>query len=97
MGKNYLEINPTALYGIALFMAALAFKIVVYFVIKNEGKESYVGKVYSNDKRMNISLLLYLVGIGLSFIQPIMSLVVYLGVALIWFIPDKRIEKALEE
>lgn len=78
-------------------MAALSFKILIYFVIKNEGKESHVGKVYSNDKRLNISLLLYLTGIGLSFLQSIISLVVYLGVAIIWFIPDQRIEKMLKE
>lgn len=97
MGKNYFETKPTALYGVVLFMAALSFKILVHFVIKNEGKESHVGKVYSNDKRLNISLLLYLTGIGLSFLQPIISLVVYLGVAIIWFIPDQRIEKTLKE
>lgn len=97
MGKNYFETKPTALYGVVLFMAALSFKILVHFVIKNEGKESHVGKVYSNDKRLNISLLLYLTGIGLSFLQSIISLVVYLGVAIIWFIPDQRIEKMLKE
>lgn len=97
MGANHFEANPTALYGIVLLMAALAFKILVVFVIKNEGKASNVGKVYSKDKRLNISLLLYVTGIGLSFIQPIASLVVYLIVALIWIIPDSRIEKTLKE
>jgi len=93
MGENHFEINPTALYGTVLFMAALAFKTLVYFVIKNEGKQSRVGKVYSGDKRLNISLFLYTAGIAIAFFQPIISLVIYLGVALIWIVPDKRIEK----
>ncbi|MDO6761189.1 TMEM175 family protein [Tamlana sp. 2_MG-2023] len=96
MGENHFETNPTAMYGIVLFMAAFAFKILVHFVIKNEGKQSNVGKVYSNDKRLNISLLLYLIGISIAFIQPIISLVVYLVVALIWVVPDSRIEKTLK-
>lgn len=78
-------------------MAALAFKIFVYGVIKNEGKESNVGKVYSKDKRLNISLMLYLGGIVISFFQPIFSLVIYLGIALIWVKPDPRIERTLKE
>jgi uncharacterized membrane protein len=97
MGENYFETNPTAMYGVVLFMAALAFKTLVYFVIKNEGKQSNVGKVYSNDKRLNISLFLYLIGIAIAFFLPIIGLVVYLGVALIWVIPDSRIEKTLKE
>lgn len=96
MGENHFETIPTAMYGGVLLMAALAFKIMVHFVIQNEGKNSSVGKVYSNDRRLNISLLLYLVGIILSFFQPIISLVIYLGVALIWIVPDPRIEKTLK-
>lgn len=97
MGENHFEINPTALYGTILFLAALSFKILVYCVIKNEGKKSSVGKVYSNDKRLNISLILYLVGIALSFFQPLIGLCLYLGVAFMWIMPDKRIEKTLKE
>ena len=97
MGENHFETNPTVLYGVILFMAALAFKIMIYFVIKNEGKTSSVGRVYSNDKRLNFSLLLYLVGIGITFFQPIISLVIYLGVALMWVKPDTRIEKTLKD
>lgn len=96
MGKNQFEENPTAIYGAVLFMAAIAFKILVSCVIKNEGKDSSVGKVYSTDKRMNLSLFLYLAGIVVSFFLPIISLGIYLGVALLWIVPDSRIEKALK-
>lgn len=97
MGKNHFEDNPTAVYGIVLLMAAVAFKIMVHCVIKNEGKESNIGRVYRTDKRMNLSLLLYLTGVIVSFFFPIVSLIIYLGVALMWIVPDPRIEKTLKD
>lgn len=97
MGKNYFEANPVAVYGLVLFMAAVAFKIMVHSVIQNEGENSNVGKVYSNDKRMNISLLLYFTGVVISFLLPIISLLIYWGVALMWIVPDPRIEKTLKD
>jgi uncharacterized membrane protein len=97
LGKNHFEENPTAVYGAVLFMAAVAFKILVHFVIQNEGKDSNVGKVYSTDKRMNLSLLFYLGGVVTSFFLPIISLIIYLGVALMWIVPDERIEKTLKD
>ena len=97
MGKNYFEANPAAVYGLVLFMAAVAFKIMVHCVIQSEGKDSNIGKVYSKDKRMNLSLLLYFTGVVVSFFSPIISLLIYLGVALMWIVPDPRIEKTLKE
>lgn len=97
MGKNHFEDNPTAIYGIVLLMAALAFKILVYCVIRNEGNESNIGKVYSKDKKLNLSPLLYLIGVVSSFFLPIVSLTIYLGVALMWIIPDQRIEKTIKD
>ncbi|TPE42690.1 TMEM175 family protein [Pontibacter mangrovi] len=97
MGENHFKTNPVALYGVILFMAALAFKVLIYCVIKNEGKDSSLGKVYSRDTRMNVSLLLYLAGIAFTFFQPMISLAVYLGVALVWIVPDPRIEKTLKQ
>ncbi|TXE07355.1 DUF1211 domain-containing protein [Gelidibacter salicanalis] len=97
LGKNHFEDNPTAIYGMVLLMAAIAFKILVHCVIQNEGKESNVGKVYSTDKRMNLSLLFYFLGVVMSFFFPIVSQVIYLGVALMWIIPDKRIEKTIKD
>lgn len=97
MGKNHFEDNPTAIYGAVLFMAAVAFKIMVRCVIQNEGENSSIAKIYKTDKRMNLSLFLYFSGIGASFFVPILSLAIYLGVALMWIVPDPRIEKALKE
>tara|TARA_R110002073_G_scaffold279026_1_gene443012 strand:+ start:276887 stop:277462 length:576 start_codon:yes stop_codon:yes gene_type:complete len=96
MGENHFEANPTALYGAVLFMAALGFKLLVYTVIKNEGKESDIAKVYGNDKKLNLSLLFYLVGIIIAFYLPLISIITYLIVALMWIIPDKRIEQIVK-
>ncbi|MGO1751667.1 MAG: TMEM175 family protein [Psychroflexus sp.] len=97
MGKNYFEDNPTAIYGLVLFMAAVAFKILVFCVIKSEGKDSNIGRIYSKDRRMNLSLFLYLSGAGISFFIPMLSLTIYLAVAIMWIVPDPRIEKAIKE
>ncbi len=97
MGENHFEANPTAMYGGVLLMAATAFKILVHYVIKTEGKNSNIAKIYSKDIRMNLSLFLYFAGIVISFIQPIISLVIYLGVAIMWIVPDPRIEKTLKD
>ena len=97
MGQNHFEANPTALYGAVLLMAAIAFRIVIFCVVQNEGQASSIGRVYSTDKRMNLSLFLYTLGMAVSFIFPIISLLIYLGVALMWIVPDPRIEKALKD
>lgn len=97
MGKNHFEENPTAIYGIVLLMAAAAFKILVYCVIQSDGKDSNIGKVYSKDKKMNLSLYLYFIGVVISFFFPIASIIIYLGVALMWIVPDPRIEKTIKE
>lgn len=97
MGENHFENNPVALYGVVLFLAALAIKILIYMIIKNEGKDSIVGKVYGNDKRLNISLILYFLSIGLAYVQPVISILIYLGLAVAWINPDPRIEKTLKE
>lgn len=97
MGENHFENNQVALYGVVLFLAALAIKILIYMIIKNEGKDSIVGKVYGNDKRLNISLILYFLSIGLAYVQPVISILIYLGLAVAWINPDPRIEKTLKE
>lgn len=97
MGKNHFEHNPTAIYGVVLFMAAVAFKVLMHFVVESEGEYSNIGKVYSTDKRMNRSIYLYLSGALISFFLPVISLVIYLGVALMWIVPDRRIEESIKD
>src|SRR5690606_19925745 len=96
LGSNHLEEAPVALYGIILLLAAIAYKIRVYFVVKNEGENSLVGKYLGNDKKEIVSILLYCIGVIAAFFEPVISYCVYILVAVLWFIPDTRIEKHLE-
>lgn len=95
MGENHFETNPVALYGIVLLLAAIAYKVLSHFVIKNEGMESVVGKALSRNRKEYISIFLYTAAVGIAFFQPIASVAVYIGVAVLWIIPDKRIEQVI--
>lgn len=97
MGENHFEKIPVALYGMVLLMAAIAFRILVYFIIKNEGKESTLAKAFEKGKKENYSILFYAIAVGLSFWVPIVSLLIYIGVGIIWVIPDRRIENHILE
>lgn len=95
MGKNHFESTPTALYGCILFLAAVAFKILVYYVVKIEGTDSKIGIIYKKDKRVNISIIMYLAGVSLSYVHTLIAICIYFFVAILWIIPDRRIEKSI--
>ena len=93
MGENNFAPIPTAVYGIALFMPALAWWVMQQVIVRVQGADSPLRAVLGRDLKANASPLLYALGIGLSFIMPWAGLVCYLAVALIWLVPDRRIEK----
>ena len=97
MGENHFEQNPVALYGVVLLLAAIAYRILSHFVVKNEGKESIIGQALSKNSKENFSIALYAVAVGIAFYQPIISVAVYVAVAILWIIPDKRIERNLSD
>ena len=97
VGESQLSPVPIALYGFVLFMAAIAYLILEVELIKSEGKESLLATSIGNETKGKISIALYILGIGISFVNPIISISCYTLVAIIWFIPDKRIEKSLRE
>ena len=96
MGENHFQQNPVALYGVVLLLAAIAYKILSHYVIKSEGKESLIGKVLQNNKKEYISMALYGLGVVLAFVEPIISVAIYIFMAIYWIIPDRRIEKELK-
>jgi uncharacterized membrane protein len=96
VGENHAAKAPTALYGAVLFMAGMAYFILQNAIIRSQGKESLLKKAVGGDWKGKATSLLYLTGIALSFLSPPLGQLVYLVVALLWFIPDKRIEKTLE-
>ena len=97
IGENYLAAIPIAIYGFVLLMAATAFEILLRLIIANEGRESFLARAVGKDWKAKLSLALYLAAIPLAFVRSWISSALYVFVALLWFIPDRRIEKALKE
>ncbi|MDG4594100.1 MAG: TMEM175 family protein [Candidatus Contendobacter sp.] len=95
MGENHIEPLPTAVYGFVLFMAAVAYYILQRCIIATDGEDSVLRKAIGSDWKGKLSPVLYMVAIGSSFIVHWVAQAIYVGVALIWLIPDKRIEKAI--
>lgn len=93
LGENSFGENPAALYGINLFLCAVAFAILEYAAIRHEGASSKIARALKNKNKEIASVVLYIVGITFSFFLPVLSIICYAVVALIWIIPDKRIEK----
>lgn len=95
MGENNFAQMPVLCYGVALIMAALAYYLMVLALLACHDKESTLVKALGNGNKERLSLVLYAAAIALSFINPYIALILYAVVAVIWFIPDQRIEKAL--
>ena len=97
MGENHFAALPTALYGAVLMMAAIAYWILVHCIIKADGKDSLLAKAVGKDFKGNISVVIYAIGIPLSFVHVLFAQIGYIAIAMMWLIPDRRIEKTLSE
>lgn len=93
MGENSFTTWPVALYGFVLLMAGIAYYFLAHSLISHHGKESEFGKAIGKDRKGKASVVIYLLGIGLSFVHPYIGFGLYVLVAAMWFIPDKRFEK----
>jgi len=93
MGENEFAPAAVAVYGVVLLMAAVAYTILVRFLIALHGKDSTLAAAIGGDVKGYSSLAIYVAAVALSFIQSYVSLALYFLVAAIWFIPDRRIEK----
>jgi uncharacterized membrane protein len=96
MGENHLAVIPTAIYGFVLLMAAIAYYILERAIIANEGRDSLLAQAVGKDWKGKFSSLLYLVAIPLAFASPWIAGALYVFAALLWLIPDPRIERRLE-
>ena len=96
MGENHFESVPAALYGAVLFMAAIAYLILQRTLIGADGSASRVASAVGKDWKGKMSLVGYAAGIGLAFVHPWMAVGMYALVALMWVVPDRRIERELE-
>jgi len=97
MGENHFAAMPVALYGIVLLMAAIAYFILQSIILKKHGKQSILAKAIGKDFKGKISPILYVVGILSTWFSPLFAGGIYALVALIWLIPDKRIERIFNE
>ncbi len=95
IGENHLSSVPVAVYGGLLFMSAIAYTILMTLLIRHEGPESPLAIAMGRDVKGKLSLLLYASGIALAFVQPLAGIALYVLVAIIWFIPDPRVERHL--
>ncbi|WP_040679328.1 TMEM175 family protein [Niabella aurantiaca] len=93
MDKNYTQPLPVAVYGVVLAMAAVAYLILQKELIKAGGPDCKLAQAVGADSKGKLSGILYIAGISASFISTWIGIVLYSIVAIIWFIPDKRIEK----
>jgi uncharacterized membrane protein len=96
MGENEFAAIPSAVYGIVLLMAALSWMLLQAQIIRAQGSHSLLKRALGSDRKGRLSPLMYLGGIALSFVRPGLGLVFYVGVALMWLVPDRRIERALD-
>jgi len=79
-----------------ILLCAVAYAFLMKAILKNEGKDSKIGTAVVNTKKENLSIILYLAGIIISFFTPIISVGILFIVAIIWIVPDTRIEKNLK-
>jgi uncharacterized membrane protein len=93
MGENHFAPVAVAVYGIDCIMAAIAYTILLRFLLAAHGPDSTLAKAIGSDAKGYVSLALYAAAIAVSFVASYVSLALYFLVAAIWFIPDRRIEK----
>jgi len=97
VGENHLAPMPMALYGVVLLMAAISYFILQYTIIAREGRNSLLAKAVGRDFKGKISGILYAIAIACAFYQPWFAASIYVFVAIMWLVPDRRIERLLNE
>jgi uncharacterized membrane protein len=93
MGENHFAPIPTALYGVVLMFAGVAYFILEQVIIRSQRRHSRLKEAVGNDFKGKVSVVLYLVAIPLAFVHQLLSDAIYASVALMWLIPDRRIEE----
>jgi uncharacterized membrane protein len=97
MGDNYLAPLPTAIYGVTLLMPAIAYYLLQMAIVHQQGSTSVLAEALGSDLKGKLSPPLYLAGVGLAFVKPWLSIAIYVLVAVMWLVPDRRIESTIGE
>jgi uncharacterized membrane protein len=95
IGENHVSPVPVALYGFVLLMSAVAFTILTVLLVRHEGRQSALATAIGRDFKGKVSILVYAIAIPLAFYSPAASIALYVVVAAIWFIPDRRVERTV--
>jgi uncharacterized membrane protein len=96
LGDNLGAAIPTATYGLLLFLNAGAFGILTMFLVRCNGTNSTIARAVGDDRKGRLSMLLYVVATLSAFYFPTLAYALYFAVATIWFVPDRRVERALQ-
>jgi uncharacterized membrane protein len=97
LGEHFPAPLPAAIYGVTLLMPAIAYYLLELAIVHRQGPQSVLASALGSDFKGKISIVLYVAGIALAFIVPWASIALYVLVAAMWFIPDRRIENMLRE
>ena len=97
MGHSGIEPGPVAFYGLVLLMSGVAYFILARALIARHGSDSPLAQAIGSDLKGVVSLVLYSIAIGSAFFMPVVSIALYVAVAVMWLVPDRRIEKVLAE
>jgi uncharacterized membrane protein len=97
VGESAGEAIPLALYGALLLMSAVAFSFLTWSLVRCNGNESPLAVALGEDRKGKLSIVLYAIGIAFAFFLPHVAYVLYFGVAMIWFVPDRRVERVIED
>jgi len=95
MGENHFATLPAAAYGVVLLMAAIAYWILQHRIIASQGEDSILKRAIGSDWKGKLSPLLYVAAIVLAFVSPWLAVSIYVLAAIMWVIPDRRIERVL--
>lgn len=95
MGESHFSTIPVAVYGVVMLMAAVAYYILAHRLIAIHGRDSDFARALGGDAKGIFSAVAYVVAIPAAFASPLISVAIYVTIAAVWFIPDKRFERAL--
>jgi uncharacterized membrane protein len=95
VGKNHLAPTPTAVYGFVLLMAAIAYYVLQHAIIVQQGRNSLLAAAIGRDWKGKLSIVFYLLAIPLAFVSPWIASGLFIFVAILWLVPDRRIERML--
>jgi uncharacterized membrane protein len=95
LGENEFAATPAAAYGIVLLAAALAYYLLQTMIVRDQGEGSVVAHAVGRDRKGKLSPAAYALGIGLSFVNQWLAMAVYAAMAVLWLVPDRRIERTI--